>query len=232
MCLLSKKTVKMNSRISALLIKLSKYPHVSDFAIDCHLEIKAPTNMGLQVIIEDMNLRRNPLDNECDDYVWVSSCWTTPFAAASFFAQPFSSFFLPLYQPLIYQSVYTHLMVTFCWPKQFGRDDDGFLSNKLCGQRKLAPISDIMQMAPAPEPTWSWSGEDPAGHQQEQRATLVESLIPDGPEATTFYDPGGKLHIWFRKTSRKVDQNLQPLRLNLVITAYRISEFMLTCLLS
>ena len=92
-CLLSKKTVKMNSRISALLIKLSKYPHVSDFAIDCHLEIKAPTNMGLQVIIEDMNLRRNPLDNECDDYVWVSSCWTTPFAAASFFAQPFSSFF-------------------------------------------------------------------------------------------------------------------------------------------
>jgi len=63
----------MNSRSTALLIQLSKYPHVTELAIDCHLEIEAPKNQGLQVVIEDINLRRNPLDNECDDYVWVSS---------------------------------------------------------------------------------------------------------------------------------------------------------------
>lgn len=62
----------MNNKNTALLIQLSKYPHVTELAIDCHLEIEAPKNQGLQVIIEDINLRRNPLDNECDDYVWVS----------------------------------------------------------------------------------------------------------------------------------------------------------------
>lgn len=61
----------MSSRSTALLIQLSKYPHVTELAIDCHLEIEAPKNQGLQVVIEDINLRRNPLDNECDDYVWV-----------------------------------------------------------------------------------------------------------------------------------------------------------------
>lgn len=54
------------------MIQLSKYPHVTELAIDCHLEIEAPKNQGLQVVVEDINLRRNPLDNECDDYVWVS----------------------------------------------------------------------------------------------------------------------------------------------------------------
>jgi speckle-type POZ protein len=29
-------------------------------------------NLSNQVVVEDINLRRNPLDNECDDYVWVS----------------------------------------------------------------------------------------------------------------------------------------------------------------
>lgn len=52
----------------------------------------------------------------------------------------------------------------------------------------------------------------------------MESLIPEGPEATTFDDPGGELHIWFRKTSRKVDQHLQPLRLKVIVTAYRQSN--------
>ena len=55
-----------------MLIQLSKYPHVSEYAIDCHLEIEAPKNQGLQVIVEDINLRRNAFDGECDDYVWVS----------------------------------------------------------------------------------------------------------------------------------------------------------------
>ena len=73
MCSSSKRTIKMNSRSSALLIQLSKYPHVSEYAIDCHLEIEAPKNQGLQVIVEDINLRRNAFDGECDDYVWVSS---------------------------------------------------------------------------------------------------------------------------------------------------------------
>lgn len=72
-CSSSKRTIKMNSRSSALLIQLSKYPHVSEYAIDCHLEIEAPKNQGLQVIVEDINLRRNSYDGECDDYVWVSS---------------------------------------------------------------------------------------------------------------------------------------------------------------
>lgn len=71
-CSSAKKTIKMNSRSTALLIQLSKYPHVTELAIDCHLEIEAPKNQGLQVVVEDINLRRNPLDNECDDYVWVS----------------------------------------------------------------------------------------------------------------------------------------------------------------
>jgi hypothetical protein len=71
-CSSAKRTIKMNSRSTALLIQLSKYPHVTELAIDCHLEIEAPKNQGLQVVVEDINLRRNPLDNECDDYVWVS----------------------------------------------------------------------------------------------------------------------------------------------------------------
>ena len=70
-CSTSKRTMKMNKRNIAFLIQLSKYPHVTEYAMDCHLEIEAPDNHGLQVIIEDINLRRNPLDNECDDYVWV-----------------------------------------------------------------------------------------------------------------------------------------------------------------
>ena len=52
----------------------------------------------------------------------------------------------------------------------------------------------------------------------------MEALIPEGPEATTFNDPGGELHIWFRKTSRKVNQTVQPLRLKVVITAYKQSK--------
>jgi len=152
----------MNSRSSALLIQLSKYPHVSEYAIDCHLEIEAPKNQGLQVIVEDINLRRNSYDGECDDYVW------------------------------------------------FGRDDDGILSKKLCGQRKLAPISDLMSVSREAE-----------SNQNEHNLNLVEALIPEGPEATTFNDPGGELHIWFRKTSRKVNQTVQPLRLKVVITAYK-----------
>ena len=95
---------------------------------------------------------------------------------------------------------------------QFGRDDDGFLSKKLCGERKLMPIYDFT----IPRPT--------ASDTEEVNHNFVESLIPEGPEATTFYDPGGELHIWFRKTSRKVDQNLQPLRLKVVITAYKQSD--------
>lgn len=74
-CSSAKRTIKMNSRSTALLIQLSKYPHVTELAIDCHLEIEAPKNQGLQVVIEDINLRRNPLDNECDDYVWVGGTW-------------------------------------------------------------------------------------------------------------------------------------------------------------
>lgn len=50
---------------------------------------------------------------------------------------------------------------------------------------------------------------------------FVESLYTDGQRATMFDDPGGELHIWFRKTSRKVEEHLQPLRLKLVITAYK-----------
>ncbi|KAI9562087.1 hypothetical protein GHT06_013052 [Daphnia sinensis] len=160
-CSSAKRTIKMNSRSTALLIQLSKYPHVTELAIDCHLEIEAPKNQGLQVVVEDINLRRNPLDNECDDYVW------------------------------------------------FGRDDDGYLSKKLCGERKLVPIYDYT------------SERSSELHNEEVLHNYVESLIPEGPEATTFYDPGGELHIWFRKTSRKVDQNLQPLRLKVVVTSYR-----------
>lgn len=100
----------------------------------------------------------------------------------------------------------------FVTPVQFGRDDDGFLSKKLCGERKLVPIYD-------------YPGERPVDSQNEEEVphNYVESLIPEGPEATTFYDPGGELHIWFRKTSRKVDQHLQPLRLKVIITPYRQS---------
>lgn len=100
-------------------------------------------------------------------------------------------------------------------PWQFGRDDDGFLSKKLCGERELVPIYEL-------------SGDRPtesSGEAGEVQHNYVNSLIPEGPEATTFYDPGGELHIWFRKTSRKVDQHLQPLRLKVVVTAYRQSNF-------
>lgn len=182
----------MNSRSTALLIQLSKYPHVTELAIDCHLEIEAPKNQGLQVVIEDINLRRNPLDNECDDYVWVSCylmAWSIRLAL------------ITLFFPSI------HL--------QFGRDDDGFLSKKLCGERKLVPIYDY----PGERPII-----DSQNSEEEVHHNYVESLIPEGPEATTFYDPGGELHIWFRKTSRKVDQHLQPLRLKVIITAYRQSN--------
>ncbi len=98
---------------------------------------------------------------------------------------------------------------------QFGRDDDGFLSKKLCGERKLVPIYDY----PGERPII-----DSQNSEEEVHHNYVESLIPEGPEATTFYDPGGELHIWFRKTSRKVDQHLQPLRLKVIITAYRQSN--------
>ncbi len=82
----------------------------------------------------------------------------------------------------------------------------------MCGERKLVPIYD-------------YTSERPAESQNEETLhNYVESLIPEGPEATTFYDPGGELHIWFRKTSRKVDQHLQPLRLKVVVTAYRQSN--------
>jgi hypothetical protein len=96
---------------------------------------------------------------------------------------------------------------------QFGRDDDGILSKKLCGQRKLAPISDLMS-----------ASREAESNQNEHNLNLVEALIPEGPEATTFNDPGGELHIWFRKTSRKVNQTVQPLRLKVVITAYKQSK--------
>lgn len=56
---------------------------------------------------------------------------------------------------------------------------------------------------------------------------FVESLSTEGPTATMFDDPGGELHIWFRKTSRKVEEHLQPLRLRLVITAYKRSNQLL-----
>jgi len=164
-CSTSKRTIKMNKRSSPFLIQLSKYPHVTEYAMDCHLEIEAPENHGLQVVIEDINLRRNPLDNKCDDYVW------------------------------------------------FGRDEDGHLSRKLCGERKLVPVYDFASISRPAEP----NGGDINPY-------FVESLIPDGPEATTFYDPGGELHLWFRKTSRKVEDYLQPLRLKVVITAYRRSD--------
>jgi len=132
--------------------------------MDCHLEIEAPDNHGLQVIVEDINLRRNPLDNECDDYVW------------------------------------------------FGRDDDGHLSQKLCGERKLVPVRDFASIS-RPDRTVN--------------PNFVESLSTEGPTATMFDDPGGELHIWFRKTSRKVEEHLQPLRLRLVITAYKRSNQLL-----
>lgn len=95
---------------------------------------------------------------------------------------------------------------------QFGRDDDGSLSSRLCGERKLVPRNNYSR-----ERSLEARGE-------ESRASQVESLIPEGPEATTFYDPGGELHIWFRKTSRKVDHHSQPLRLKVVVTAYRQSN--------
>ena len=94
------------------------------------------------------------------------------------------------------------------YSSKFGRDDDGHLSQKLCGERKLVPVRDFASIT-RPDRTVN--------------PNFVESLYLDGPRATMFDDPGGELHIWFRKTSRKVEENLQPLRLKLVITAYKRS---------
>ena len=71
-CTSTKRTIKMNAKSTSLKIHLSKYPYVTSLPMDCHLEIEAPKNQGLQVVVEDINLRRNPLDDQCDDYVWVS----------------------------------------------------------------------------------------------------------------------------------------------------------------